>query len=165
MLAVAAHVLPGELGLTPLVPEGTGTEDKQQDCEHFTHRGLLPGCDPWRLATRHGGGSPTSSGRGEQATDGLAQGVAALGVAQPGQHIIAQGRQGHQLGKYLIEELGRLQGQLFQEQAEQAGILQVGPEPAGDGQQQGRARLGLQQVSSLLVRMLLPLQEASARHR
>ena len=89
--------------------------------------------------------------RGEQSAYGLAEGLAALGVTQSCQHIIAQGGQCHQLGKDLIEELGGLQGELLQKQSEQLGVFQIGPETACDGEQQGRARPGVQQGQQLVA--------------
>ncbi|MNF18356.1 hypothetical protein D3C80_2223890 [compost metagenome] len=38
VLAVTSHVLPGDFGLTTLLPEGPTDEDQQQDSEHFSHQ-------------------------------------------------------------------------------------------------------------------------------
>ena len=38
VLAVAAHVLPGQLRLAALLPEGPANEAEQQDPKHFSHQ-------------------------------------------------------------------------------------------------------------------------------
>ncbi len=38
VLAVAAHVLPGQLRLAALLPEGSANEAEQQDPKHFSHQ-------------------------------------------------------------------------------------------------------------------------------
>lgn len=111
MLAVAPHILPGQLRLAALLPEGPADGSQQQDSKHFSHQrvpSVMYGLG--RASQRKAQPHLEWLYRGEQSTYGLAEGLAALGVTQSCQHIIAQGGQCHQLGKDLIEELGGLQG-------------------------------------------------------